>query len=330
MVSEGGAQTPVTSSEGEPPQRPRKPAVLRTPTSRFVARRGSYEGPLEPSLVPRLSARFHEAPYDPEALVRVVSDSHHSLFLDTSAFDFEMPHEVWPRIIESRQLVLVGGVLRELEPWLARNKSHPAAQAVLARDPHIDFYARSALPATMWVGATFYVNLLVRRKQLLSVVQFDLARRLERPATEQEVQREVQRTYGERGWLLARKERAGFKEISHVDEELVCLAVANALYTRTPTVIVTRDKDVFEQFYKLWNLIDLDYRSVLLANSYATAFSGYRPRPLVLDEPWLRDVFVDDSNNVAFERADDLDELVLPREFDFVPISCWRIGSKGI
>lgn len=307
-------------------------SVLSTPTTRFAAQVGA-SGSLDPNddrtFIPRLTARLSEPPFNPEMLVRAVNLSHHMIFCDTSIFDFDIPREVWAELLRSEQLVLIPAVISELEPWMAKNASHPMSEPVLSRDPRVQFPESLDVPETVRGGAHFYLNLLVRRKQASLVVEHQLTERLKRPPTREELIGEVQRQYGERGWLLAKKSTSGdMSSSSHADEELVCWSFAQALHSGVPTALLTRDKDVLEQYYKLWNLLDLDYRNLLLADSYVTDFASYRPQPFVLDEPALRDVFEDSPDNVWFERSPDLEDTVLPDESRFVVVSCWRAGKN--
>ncbi len=305
--------------------------VLSTPTTRFAARvgEGGTVDPYDRTFIPRLTARLSEPPFKPEMLVRAVHMSRHAIFCDTSIFDFDIPTEAWAELLGSGQLIIIPAVISELEPWLARNASHPMSEPILSRDPRLQFPERMGVPDTVRHGANFYLNLLVRRKQTSLLVEHQLAATLNRSPTREEVIGEVQRQYGERGWLLGKKGMSSdFSSLSHADEELVCWSFAHALHSGTPTALLTKDKDVLEQYYKLWNLLDLDYRNMLLGDSYATAFSYYRPQRLVLDEPALGDIFEDSPDNVWFERPANLEETVLPDESDFVVVSCWRVGKK--
>ncbi len=49
------------------------------------------------------------------------------------------------------------------------------------------------------------------------------------------------------------------------DESLVFETVANGIRSGRPSLLLTRDRDLLEQFYKLCWLIDTHYRAMLIA-----------------------------------------------------------------
>jgi len=252
----------------------------------------------------------------------------HDFFLDTSIVDFAAPSELWDILLAGGNAYLIPSVVDELTPWLERHPDHPMSAPVLQKSPRLQFVTSRDFTPSVWDGIHFYLNLLVRRKQVMRTTEMRLGREIGRHPTIDEVQQEVQRTLGERAYLIGRKmKNAKLEELSHADEGLVTIAFARAVRTGRPTTILTRDQDVVEQLYKLTVLIDFDYRSMLLANSYLHDFGLYRPQPLALDEVWLREAFVDDPNNVQFERQPGLEESILPSSFDFVAVSCIRVSD---
>src|SRR5208283_4711940 len=111
--------------------------------------------------------------------------------------------------------------------------------------------------------------------------------------TERErIRLEVQKQYGPRGFMLAKKGRSELP----TDESLPILAVEFALETGRIANVVTADGDVLDQFAKLLWLIDTHYRAMLLAEQYATDFARFSPRPLRLPR-----VFRDDQSAFPFE-----------------------------
>src|SRR5216684_1224101 len=92
----------------------------------------------------------------------------------------------------------------------------------------------------------------------------------ERDPSPDEMMAGVQRTFSERGLALAHKDgRSVVLDKWATDESLVYLAAAHALETGRPTVILTKDQDVLEQFYKLWWFLDTHYRAMLMAEHYS-------------------------------------------------------------
>jgi len=94
------------------------------------------------------------------------------------------------------------------------------------------------------------------------------------PDEEPRLADQIQQHLGQRS--VDRDEAAG----NYTDEALVYLAVEHALTTGKQTLVLTRDADVEEQFFKLLWLIDTHYRGMLLADRYVERFSSYRTYPV--------------------------------------------------
>jgi hypothetical protein len=109
------------------------------------------------------------------------------------------------------------------------------------------------------------------------------------------------------------------------DESLVYFAAAHAISTGRPTVVLTKDQDVLEQFYKLWWFLDTHYRGMLMANEYARDPLRFRLHCLP-DLPQVRMAFELDDG-MLLERGAGRMDAVLPRGFDFVSSECWLVGS---
>lgn len=308
-------------SEGQP----------RTPTSRYLIPRARSAEPRDfssPTFIPRLGYRIGEPLSDPKALVQAALQLDHDFFLDTSIIDFAAPSELWDIFLADGNAYLIPSVVDELVQWLERHPDHPMSAPVLQKSRRLQFVTSRDFAPSVLDGIHFYLNLLMRRKQVMRATELTLKRELGRHPTVDEVRQDVQRNLGERAYLIGRKiKNAKLKELSHADEGLVTIAFAHAVRTGRPTIILTRDQDVVEQLYKLTVLIDFDYRSMLLANSYLLDFASYRPQPLALDEVWLREAFVDSPNNVQFERQPGLEDSILPPAFEFVAVSCIRVSD---
>ena len=110
------------------------------------------------------------------------------------------------------------------------------------------------------------------------------------------------------------------------DESLVVLAALHALKTGQPTVVLTRDQDVLEQFYKLWWFLENHYRAMLMADRYADDPLGFRMHPLP-DHPRIRNLF-ESTRGLLSELGSDRLTSVLPKRFDFVSAECWLIGGR--
>jgi hypothetical protein len=112
---------------------------------------------------------------------------------------------------------------------------------------------------------------------------------------------------------------------NYTDETLVYLAVEHALRTGQPTMLLTTDPDVEEQFFKLIELVTIHYFAMLVAREYCANFAAFKPR--VLTGPELTDL------SHAFESVTALDlgnrriHDFRPPKIEFVPISCCLLGT---
>jgi hypothetical protein len=112
------------------------------------------------------------------------------------------------------------------------------------------------------------------------------------------------------------------------DEILVCRAVEHAVRTGQQTVILTKDPDLEEQFFKLTWLLCSHYKAMLAAGQYARDFGSFRTIPVserVRDDDWWP---IQDGGAVLAdgERWGDGRDGVLPAFYRFVGVGCWNVG----
>ncbi len=312
-----------------------------TRTTRHLTKSGHSDGevftiraPDEPSFVPRLcwAAMLEKVEYDAADLCAGLAAAKDvAFFCDNSIFDDQTPDETWPSLFGSAaEVFLTPRIEEELRPWLDRRSSHPVARA-------IDESRLDVLTAADWSKAQqqafiHYTNLLAMRKRSMIWGEIEFERRHGRHPKDSdanEVRSLVQRATGERGFLFARKgaqERRRTGRLSFADEELVYSAVAHALQTGRQTIILTKDEDLLDQFYRLVYLLDTHYRSMLIAAVYAENFPEFRTYPIPHRDEWA-EAFEKDSG-VLVQRRESFPVDVLPTSFGFVAISCWLIGER--
>lgn len=293
-------------------------------------RSGSKEIPAyrfeDPTFLPRLAWRLGPSvPTDEAFLADAIRRSDGAHFCDTSLIDDHLD----PRVVEALlaapgRLVTTPQVNQELRPWLSTRPDHPLLSALRSKDPA---WIERAPPPEGAAGRSaydYYVSLLDVRRRLTEIARTNFVMfRGREPVDEEELTAFVQRTFGSRGLLLAKKPGSSLR----TDEALVYLAVEYALSTGRETKILTRDADVFEQFYKLIWLIDTHYRGYLLARHYLANFAAFRPRPfrkeLTEDVRWP---FGIDGSTMIDLPGDSGLTWLLPESFRFVAISCGLIG----
>ena len=108
---------------------------------------------------------------------------------------------------------------------------------------------------------------------------------------------------------------------------LVVAAVTTSLYESRETVILTKDQDVLEQFYKMQYLVDTHYRGLLLADRYCDDPKGLSTTLMPTDNPWLSEVFVV-ADAVLLEPRDRSFQDILPPAFTTTPYQCWFFGKQ--
>jgi hypothetical protein len=111
---------------------------------------------------------------------------------------------------------------------------------------------------------------------------------------------------------------------AYTDEALVVLAAMHAIQTGQQTVILTRDEDVMEQFYKLRWFLDTHYRGMLTADVYAREFSTFTTHKLADVGDVITDAF-EIEGGLLFERTDEFLQRVLPARSTFVAMHCWLL-----
>jgi hypothetical protein len=211
------------------------------------------------------------------ALIRHPNNARVKWFIDSNMFIAPTEQLIWDALLDfPGRLVLPLPLVGELQAWLKNSQHNQGVRNLVSNalassrgSPiHVaDFPPSSTVES---FSAEYYVNLLGLRKRAGDIAIDKLTAELARAPTAQEISNYCKDNLGLRGQLIARK-GTGVREESHKfnDEKLVALAAIYALTTGSEVAILTRDEDVFEQFYKLLWLIDTHYRSMLLAEKYA-------------------------------------------------------------
>ena len=290
----------------------------RTPADAYAYAR------LMPGLLP-------ERPYAAADLVSEIEGEYADglFFADSSFFDRNLDEKIWNALLSrAGRVVLLPQVKEELRGWLAANGSHPAAIAVAQRASPIEEVNFSDWNETDIRALTYYANLLGFRKRLYHLVTVHAEGEQGRPLTEREVAQAKQNVladYGARAVLIARK--GGKDDTStdtyYTDEVLTATAFIAAIRRRRTAVILTRDQDIFDQFYKQQWLLDTHFRGMLLADAYIANLGRFKPVEMPGGEPWS-EAFTGESN-VLFPRSDHDLEDVLPDQFELIRVECWLL-----
>jgi hypothetical protein len=241
-----------------------------------------------------------------------------SVYCDNSAFSDNAPPELWEVLLqEPGRLVVTPRVWAELREYLARRQTHPVRIAIGREDTAIRIHNEPESGAPGKRAFDYYTGLLAARRNALEFARVEFRREQGRdpgPQEQVDLQTKVQKYFGARGLLLAKKAPGMM-----TDEALVYLAAENAVTTGKQTIVLTRDADVEEQFLKLLWLIDTHYRGLLLADRYRETPDAFTSRPTpakAQNEPgWP----FEEAHLI--ERSADMRDI-LPRRFHPVGIAC--------
>ena len=187
-----------------------------------------------PTFMPRLTWKSGpRVPLDPANIADSISQADNaSFFCDNSLFHDRLDRSILEALIAvPNKMALSPLVIRELEPWLRNRPRHPLAKA---QPLEIDVPPCGAPGRTVY---DYYVALLLMRRNAFRLVELEFEQRQGRQATDDErmdLKLRVHQSLGQRGYLLANKGRSSLP----TDEQLVYLAVAHAIRTGQPTVVL--------------------------------------------------------------------------------------------
>jgi hypothetical protein len=290
----------------------------------------------DPTFVPRLTWSIlpEKVEYDATRLWTGVGTAPRDVefFCDSNLFHDNAPPEMSEALLHGEPDTHVTPRVREeLIPWLEQRTHHPLVRALSEGRTRLSVVSPADWNDPQRHAFVHYVQLLAARKLMMAWAEGEHERKLGRPLEEADrpaVRATVQAALGERGYLFAKKgasEQAKGTR-SSADEETVYCAIAHALRTGRQTVILTRDEDLIDQFYRLIYLLDTHYRSMLIAETYQREFGSFRMHPMPKGGNYV-DAFAA-NNNVLVEYDEDLPHRVLPDAFSFVAVSCWLVGDR--
>jgi hypothetical protein len=291
----------------------------------------SYKPPPSPPnhrFIPRLCwTSTPKGPYSARKFAEALHGHPHRplLYCDSSLFDEKTDSRIFDALVAGPgRTIITPGVRRELEPWLAHHEGLPIARAIRNTEGSIEVRTSDCHSGSEASAFRYYVHLLGVRKKILAarLAQFkDENGHACTPDEERKIRMQVNADLGPRGFLLAEK---GAKSVGSpnrfTDEALVFSAVADAIRSGRPTILLTKDQDVQEQFYKLIWLLDTQYRGLRLADAYYANPKGFRTIPMP-KSPEL-DLAFEGEGNILVERTDADLRKILPTKFRFVPIQC--------
>jgi hypothetical protein len=270
------------------------------------------------------------------------------LFLDTNVFTKELDMSVWDAF-DKRRIFITPGVWKELLPWLKTpfyNKAirdrviaaidNQVSSATGSQFPHPQGSPLSDIPKieVLFLGEDFashgynyYFKLLALRKVWGPMTTSLLTKKLGRSPTDDEFLAQVQGFLGARGFRIAKKGLEATNSVNKLtDEQLVLMAILTAIMRGTEVIIVTRDGDVLEQYYKVLCLMKEHYRAMLVADRYAANPDAMPFREVPVRSDGIHIPALSGSSVLQLETTD-VEFNPLPARFHFVNIYCLLLGD---
>lgn len=287
-----------------------------------------------PTFVPRLSFKLGDLAGDYSALAKSIEGlpGECTVYLDANVWDVSLGPDVWRALTTTRGRVVVTPlVLMELGAW---SRSHPGHDGVLGfrarqgQDPALEVELPLDPTSTEGIARAYYTHLLWIRRLARRVAEDRLRDRGQSTPTVQAINTEIQKTLGDRGLLLVHKRGKSASPGKATDEDLVYSAAASALKSGQGTIVLTRDDDLAEQFYKLWWFLDTHYRGMLMGDEYSANPFAYRHHALPVTERTAH--MFTTGRSTMVERGPRRMQEVLPADFDFVAAECWVVKPAGM
>ncbi len=254
----------------------------------------------------------------------------HAYFLDTCFVKKEVPQQCWDALL-SKTICITPWIDYELREWRRDpriNCSFHAAyeQGRSDQDQRFVFLSPQTDDPDLASAISHYVSLLCFRKDIFRSMRDQLKADTGQQPSDDQVHREVQKLVRERGMTIATKGRDDEEKPNFTaDEDLIVRAFVFALTTGRDVTVLTRDKDLSEQFFKLQYLIDTHYRSFLLANAFADQPLNFRR----YDDPNSKFEMHGFESIEIYQMPAGMDDRVLPDDYQFVNVHVDRIIDSG-
>ncbi len=259
----------------------------------------------------------------------------HVFVPDTCFFTaHEIPNCFWDSILRKR-IAVTSSVFRELEPWMQSPRRNKRMVPLIAKSKESECPpVVAADSAKEWgrnwtLGLHYYASLLSSRKDRAFELVADFAKCNGRPPTRDESRRLLQKNFFDRDLKMVLKAiEQGRNANWWTDELLVTAALQIGIFSGTPTTILTRDRDVLEQFEKLCSLVTIDYQAYLFGRRFVASRNEFDCIPMPNDE--LLEAYFVTSESFLVKKpvpADKFVEWVLPSVFHPARVSCVLLGG---
>jgi hypothetical protein len=150
------------------------------------------------------------------------------------------------------------------------------------------------------------------------------------PADTETVRGIAHRSFGERGYQFVKNKKGGASEWRGptADEAIVVGAAGLALIEQRQTLILTRDRHLHDQLFKLDWLMQTHYRGMLMVDAHLSNLKRFARAEWPEDEAVLNEVFA--ARGTLLRRTEDDIESLLPDQLVLWPVTCFFISEATL
>jgi hypothetical protein len=259
----------------------------------------------------------------------------HVFVPDTCFFTaHDIPDTFWDSIL-TKKIAITSSIFEELKPWMQNPKYNRQMVPYVTKSQDSDSSPVVAGDAPeawgrYWTMAMhYYATLLSSRKDMAFDLIAESEARKGRRLTTDEIRRLLQRNYLDRDLKMVLKAVEKGRDANWwTDEKLVTVALQIGILTGQSTSILTRDRDVLEQFERLCVLVNIDYQAYRFGLEFEANRDRFKCIPMPNDA--LSEEYMVTSESLLVRKPvqpDDFVEWVLPSSFHPVTVSCILFGG---
>lgn len=256
-------------------------------------------------------------------------DDRHAAVLDASFFARHDIDQAFLDALAKKHLYITSGVRKELRSWQNNSFNHRALadrieQAARGPDPKLLLDETLPWEPELRAGRDCYAALLSARKQRARHIVEELQVQLGREPTGEERSHALKVSGTERDLDFLKKAwKDKDKPNLFTDEDIVAAAAAIAVRSGRPTMVLTRDADVFDQFRKLCSLLTAHHQASLFAERFAADPSGFTTKPMPTSSA-IEFYFDRDASFLVKKpvKQEEFVDWLLPKEQKVVMLTC--------
>lgn len=270
-----------------------------------------------------------------ELATYIRNDSDKHVFVPDTCFftAHEIPRKFWDAIL-SKRVAITTPVRHELEPWSSKpnyNKDMVQWVEAISADGPVVLADGEHWGSDRLLARHYYTTLLSSRKDRAVELAHDFVVTNGHTPSKTELRKLLQINFADRELMMVIKAvESGCNANWWTDEDLVTAALQIAVCSGCSTSILTRDRDVFDQFARLCSLINMDYQAFMFGERFKADPTGFQSLPCPRDS--VTEMYFDVENSVLLRkpvRADQFTEWVLPQTYSAVQVSCVLFGGPA-